>query len=205
MTPPAAERPGIVTRSSGSDGGRSFKVVVTGPFSAGKTTFIRTLSGDDYLATDREVTDASRSRKSQTTVAMDFGRLTFDGDLSLQLLGTPGQQRFDVMWEILAKGMMGFILLVDPAAPEAFPEAKHILTSFRRLRDVPCVVGVSHLEGTAAEKRSALASVRKSLALPPSVPVVSCDARVKADAKKTLVKLLSEILVRSGSERAAAG
>jgi signal recognition particle receptor subunit beta len=163
------------------------------------------LSGQDYLATDREVTDASRERKTHTTVAMDFGRLTFEGGLSLQLLGTPGQQRFDVMWEILAKGMMGFILLIDPAAPEAIQEAKHILTSFRRLRDVPSVVGVSHLEGTAAEKRAVLGAVRKNLSLPPAVPVVACDARVKADAKKTLVKLLGEILVRSGSERAAAG
>jgi len=82
-------------------GGTAVKIVVTGPFSAGKTTLIRTISETTVLSAEQDITDDTRSRKAATTVAMDVGRITLDRDLVLYLFGTPGQERFDFMWEIL--------------------------------------------------------------------------------------------------------
>ena len=87
------------TRATGrrKHGGTAVKIVVTGPFSAGKTTLIRTISEITVLSTEKDITDHTKSRKAETTVAMDFGRITIDRDLVLYLFGTPGQDRFDFM------------------------------------------------------------------------------------------------------------
>src|SRR5215213_7895804 len=118
-------------------GGQAVKVVVTGPFSAGKTTLIRTISEITVLSTERGITDSTRARKAETTVAMDFGRITIDRDLVLYLFGTPGQERFDFMWEILGEGMLGYVLLLDSSRPESLAEAVGILDAFRRMARVP--------------------------------------------------------------------
>ena len=86
---------------------QTVKMVVTGPFSAGKTEFIQSVSEIDVVSTERKISSAAeRSVKESTTVAMDFGRITVDEDLVLYLFGTPGQKRFDFMWEILSEGML---------------------------------------------------------------------------------------------------
>ena len=104
--------------------GQAVKIVVTGPFSAGKTTLIRTISEITVLSTEKDITDETRSRKSETTVAMDFGRITIDRDLVLYLFGTPGQERFDFMWEILGEGMLGYVLMLDSTRPDSAEEAR---------------------------------------------------------------------------------
>ena len=109
---------------------QTVKMVVTGPFSAGKTEFIKTISEIDVVSTERKITDETQRVKEATTVAMDFGRITVDEDLVLYLFGTPGQKRFDFMWEILSEGMLGFIVLVDSVRPETFREARRILDVF---------------------------------------------------------------------------
>src|SRR5438034_368141 len=94
----------------------SVKVVVTGPFAAGKTTFIQQLSEIPVVSTEKPVTDETRATKEMTTVAMDFGKITFkepENAVALYLFGTPGQDRFDFMWEVLSRGMLGFVVLVD--------------------------------------------------------------------------------------------
>ena len=91
---------------------QTVKMVVTGPFNAGKTEFIQSVSEIDVVSTERKISStAERSVKESTTVAMDFGRITVDEDLVLYLFGTPGQKRFDFMWEILSEGMLGFIVM----------------------------------------------------------------------------------------------
>src|SRR5918994_1715906 len=120
---------------------RPLKLVVTGPFAAGKTTLIKTISEVAVVGTERDVTDETKNVKARTTVAMDFGRITFAEDLSLFIFGTPGQRRFEVMWEILAEGMIGFILLVNAADARSLEEGSHILDQFRRYADVPYVIG----------------------------------------------------------------
>jgi len=91
---------------------QTVKMVVTGPFNAGKTQFIRSISEIDVVSTERRISTEAERVKDETTVAMDFGRITVDQDLILYLFGTPGQKRFDFMWEILSEGMLGFVVMI---------------------------------------------------------------------------------------------
>src|SRR5688500_5167177 len=132
---------------------QTVKMVVTGPFSSGKTEFIKSISEIDVVSTEAGIqkNTAESLEKENTTVAMDFGRITVDDDLVLYLFGTPGQRRFDFMWEILAEGMLGFIVMVDSAKPETFREAKSILETFRAYAPTPFVVAANKQEiGTAS-------------------------------------------------------
>jgi uncharacterized protein len=167
--------------------GQAVKIVVTGPFSAGKTTLIRTISEITVLSTEKDITDETRSRKSETTVAMDFGRITIDRDLVLYLFGTPGQDRFDFMWEILGEGMLGYVVLLDAQRPESLDEAAGILAAFRRMARVPFVVGLNRADGLAPEDEQ---RVRDTLDLAPDVPVVPCDATDRESVKSVLLALL---------------
>jgi signal recognition particle receptor subunit beta len=93
---------------------QTVKMVVTGPFNSGKTHFIQSVSEIDVVSTERKISTEAERIKETTTVAMDFGRITVDDDLVLYLFGTPGQKRFDFMWEILSEGMLGFVVMVEP-------------------------------------------------------------------------------------------
>ena len=181
------------TRSPGrrKHGGTAVKIVVTGPFSAGKTTLIRTISEITVLSTEKEITDTTRYRKAETTVAMDFGRITIDRDLVLYLFGTPGQDRFDFMWEILGEGMLGYILLVDSSRPDSLEEAVGILAAFRKMARVPFVVALNRSAGLDPSDES---SVRSALELGDEVPVVPCDATDRESVKAVLLALLYSVV-----------
>jgi len=181
----------MATNKRRRHGGQAVKVVITGPFAAGKTTLIRTISEITVLSTERGITDSTRARKNETTVAMDFGRITIDGDLVLYLFGTPGQERFDFMWEILGEGMLGYVVLVDVTRQDSLAEARGILDAFRRMARVPFVVGLNR---TAGAEESHEAKVREHLALPANVPVVPCDATDKESVKAVLLALLYSVL-----------
>ena len=167
------------------------KIVVTGPFAAGKTTLIRTISEITVLSTEKDITDSTRSRKNETTVAMDFGRITIDRDLVLYLFGTPGQERFDFMWEILGEGMLGYVLMLDSTRPDSAEEARTILEAFRRMARVPFVVALNRSEGLDPAEES---RVREILDLDPDVPVVPCDATDRESVKAVLLALLYAVL-----------
>src|SRR5712691_7718677 len=122
---------------------QTVKMVVTGPFNSGKTQFIQAVSEIDVVSTERKITSDAERIKENTTVAMDFGRITVDEDLVLYLFGTPGQKRFDFMWEILSEGMLGFIVMVDSTRPETFREARSILETFRAYAPTPYVVSAN--------------------------------------------------------------
>jgi small GTP-binding protein len=183
----------VSTRSPGrrKHGGTAVKIVVTGPFAAGKTTLIRTISEITVLSTEKDITDETRSRKAETTVAMDFGRITIDRDLVLYLFGTPGQDRFDFMWEILGEGMLGYILLVDSDRPDSLDEAVGILEAFRRMARVPFVVALNRSEGITPADETA---VRSALQLGPDVAVVPCDATDRESVKSVLLALLYSVV-----------
>ena len=172
-------------------GGQAVKVVVTGPFAAGKTTLIRTISEITVLSTERGVTDSTRKRKAETTVAMDFGRITIDRDLVLYLFGTPGQDRFDFMWEILGEGMIGYLLLVDASREDSVQEAAGILDAFRTMARVPYVVALNR---ASAEDHALVDSVRQQLQIPSDVAILECDATDKESVKAVLLALLYAVL-----------
>jgi uncharacterized protein len=174
---------------------RPLKVVVTGPFDAGKSTFVRTISEITVLSTERDVTDdPGHAHSERTTVAMDFGRITVGRDLALYLFGTPGQHRFEFMWDILAEGMLGFVLLVDAEREDSVDEARRIREHFTAIADVPYVVVVNKADGARAEHTAAKA--RAELALPPEVPALIADVRDREDVKRVLVALLRGALSR---------
>ena len=172
---------------------RTLKVVVTGPFDAGKSTFIRTISETTVLSTERPVSEGAEGTSGSTTVAMDFGRLTLAPDLALYLFGTPGQQRFEFMWDILAEGMLGFVLLVDAQAVEsrATSEADRIRRHFAELADVPFVVMMNKVTSTGDDVETGL---RSRLQIPDDVPVVLGDARERESVKEVLLTLLRQVL-----------
>jgi uncharacterized protein len=172
-------------------GGQAVKVVVTGPFAAGKTTLIRTISEITVLSTERGVTDGTRKRKAETTVAMDFGRITIDRDLILYLFGTPGQDRFDFMWEILGEGMIGYLLLVDASRDESVAEAASILEAFRRMANVPYVVAVNR---ASEDDHGLIERVRDMLEIPTDVAILPCEATDKESVKNVLLALLYAVL-----------
>jgi hypothetical protein len=172
-------------------GGQAVKIVVTGPFSAGKTTLIRTISEITVLSTEKDITDHTKSRKAETTVAMDFGRITIDRDLVLYLFGTPGQDRFDFMWEILGEGMLGYILLVDADREDSLQEAVGILAAFRKMAHVPFVVALNRAAGLDPSEED---NVRHVLELGEDVPVVPCDATDRESVKAVLLALLYSVV-----------
>jgi small GTP-binding protein len=179
---------------------QTVKMVVTGPFSAGKTQFIRSVSEIDVVATERKVTgDGERAVKQATTVAMDFGRITVDEDLVLYLFGTPGQKRFDFMWEILSEGMLGFIVMVDSTRPETFREGRSILETFRAYAPTPYVVAANKQDAAEAWE---LEDMRHALRLDSKVKLLPCVATDKATVKNVLLELLYSILAEmEGGEK----
>ncbi len=171
-------------------GGRAVKIVVTGPFAAGKSTLIRTVSEISVLSTERGISDSTRARKAATTVAMDFGRISIDSDLVMHLFGTPGQERFDFMWDILGEGMIGFVLLIDGTRLDSLPDAAAILRTFRAMAAVPYVIAVNR---TSSLQPAQEAKIRVALAPTDGVPVVACDATDRESVKDVLLALLHEV------------
>ena len=175
--------------------GRMVKIVVTGPFAAGKTTFVRTISDVTVLSTERTVTEGPASLKGQTTVAMDYGRISVPPDLGISLFGTPGQERFDFMWDVLSEGMLGYVLVVDASRPASYGEAVAIRGVFADLADVASVVAVNKL-AVGDDPQAAIARVRAVLGVGEDVPVVACDARDRTEVEDALVALLLAVLDR---------
>jgi small GTP-binding protein len=170
---------------------QNVKIVVTGPFNAGKTQFIRSISEIDVVNTERRITSKAEQVKSQTTVAMDFGRISVDDDLILYLFGTPGQRRFDFMWEILSEGMLGFVVMVDSTRPETFREARRILETFRAYAPTPYIVAANKQDMADAWE---INDLRLSLRLADDVKLLPCIATDKDTVKKILIELLYSIL-----------
>jgi small GTP-binding protein len=170
---------------------QTVKMVITGPFNSGKTEFIQSVSEIDVVATERKISSEAEKVKETTTVAMDFGRITVDDDLVLYLFGTPGQKRFDFMWEILSEGMLGFIVMVDSSRPETFREARSILETFRLYAPTPYVVAANKQDLTDSWE---VEDMKIALRLNDNVKLLPCTATKRESVKNILLELLYSIL-----------
>ena len=170
---------------------QTLKMVVTGPFNAGKTELIQSVSEIDVVSTERKISSEIERIKETTTVAMDFGRITVDNEMVLHLFGTPGQKRFDFMWEILSEGMLGFVVIIDSSRPETFREARKILETFRAYAPTPYVVAANKQDCKDAWE---IDDMRIALRLSSEIKLLECVASDKDSVKNVLLELLYSIL-----------
>ncbi len=170
---------------------RAFKIVVTGPRGAGKTSFIETMS-ETALVSSEESADNGPQAQAGATVEMDFGRITISDDTMIYLFGTQGMERFDFMWKAISEGMLGFILLVDASAPETFDEAAGIMEYFVSRVEVPSVVGMTRVP--AGQFGEIAATLRDKLDIDHETPLLACDTNSKEEVKDLLLELLYEVL-----------
>src|SRR5258706_14810387 len=177
---------------------QTVKMVITGPFNSGKTQFTQSVSEIDVVSTERKISSDAERVKENTTVAMDFGRITVDADLVLYLFGTPGQKRFDFMWEILSEGMLGFVVMVDSTRPESFREARSILETFRAYAPTPFVVAANKQD---MEDAWELEDVRNALRLDSNTKLLPCVATDRATVKTVLLELLYSIMQEMDSKK----
>jgi signal recognition particle receptor subunit beta len=179
-------------------GQSALKILVAGGFGVGKTTMVGTVSEIPPLRTEELLTEAGSGiddltgvdRKTTTTVALDFGRITVSPELVLYLFGTPGQERFWFMWDELAGGALGAVVLADTRRLDScFPAV-----DFFEHRGIPFVLAVNCFDGAP---RYPVEEVREALDIDPRVPMLHCDVRSRESSKTVLVTLLEHLMERA--------
>ncbi|MGX1672545.1 GTP-binding protein [Streptomyces sp. NPDC055400] len=173
----------------------ALKLLIAGGFGVGKTTLVESVSEIRPLRTEEPLTEASRpvdslegvATKSTTTVAMDFGRITLRDTLALYLFGTPGQDRFWFVWDELATGCLGAVVLADTRRlADCFPAIDYFES-----RDIPFIVAVNCFDGIRTHSRTAVA---RALDLNADTPVLLCDVRDRESGKEVLISLVEHVL-----------
>ena len=165
-----------------------YKIVFAGPVGAGKTTAIKSLSDIEVVSTDASATDDVKLMKATTTVAMDYGLMRLDNGDQVRLYGTPGQKRFDFMWDILTENALGLVLMLRGNSPDPVADLRTYVTEFRDFIDrTSLVVGITHSDQGGWQTRQMVSRELVAMGLPPTA--MDTDARSRAHMA-TLVKAL---------------
>ncbi|MEY4906506.1 MAG: hypothetical protein RL260_224 [Pseudomonadota bacterium] len=168
------------------------KIIFTGPVGAGKTTAIASISDIEPIRTDEHASDMTQKRKSATTVAMDYGMIRLGPKEKVHLYGTPGQERFDFMWDILTKGGIGLVLLLDNTRPTPFEDMRFYIKAFKEFIDgTRLVIGVTQMDARPTPTIDEY--VRQLAELDVSAPVFEVDARQRTDVSTLIEALLLQI------------
>ncbi|WOD38135.1 GTP-binding protein [Nodosilinea sp. E11] len=169
------------------------RLVVTGPVGAGKSTFVRSISEIKVVDTDRKATDETAQLKQKTTVALDFGRLKFSKDMVLHIYGTPGQTRFNFMWDLLIHKADAYILLVPANRPAELRNARVISNFMQQRTQAPMIVGFTHMDcpGAWGAKDIAIAMGygRVDIKRP---PIIRVDPTNKSSVAQATIKLVEQ-------------
>lgn len=179
------------------------RLVVTGTMGAGKSTFIRSISEIEVVDTDRRATDEVNLLKQKTTIAFDFGRLQLGPDMALHLYGTPGQTRFDFMWDLLIRQAHAFMLLVAAHQPTEFRYARRIVQFMNHRVQIPMVIGLTHMDcpGAWSEENIALALGYADKDSRP--PIVTVNATETASVAQAVIVLVQHYMQSSIPEESA--
>ena len=175
--------------------GRVLKILITGSYGSGKTTLVKTLSQIAPILTEKKISrqeDIIEKDKTTTTVAMDMGKIKISDDLHIHIFATPGQERFDFMFDILSKGILGAIVLVDATSPISVEVAKKLYRKIKEKFDIPIVFGVTKLDRKNAFNFEEIKFLLEDCS---DCAVVPLDPRDLESAKNALLKLLSLIQV----------
>ncbi len=169
---------------------KNYKIIISGPVGAGKSTAVRTLSDIDVVDTDEVASDETKMMKDNTTVAMDYGVLNISDNERVHLYGTPGQERFDFMWDILSKGGLGLVLLISNTNPTPLEDVRLFLKAFADfINTTSVVIGITKTDEQASpsidDYHAELGDFIRQ------IPVFEVDARNRED----LVMLVEALLL----------
>ena len=165
------------------------KIIFTGPVGAGKTTAIQTMSDIPIVSTNEEASDMTKDRKPQTTVAMDYGRINIGKKEKIHLYGTPGQERFSFMWDILTTGALGLILLLDNSRENPQQDLKFYTNAFKDfIEKGDLIVGITRMDEVDSPTIEDYRGWIDELQI--SSPVFTVDARERKDVSSLVQALL---------------
>lgn len=165
------------------------KIIFTGPVGAGKTTAIASISDIAPFSTEQSATDETKDKKELTTVAMDYGSMRLDNNEMLHLYGTPGQERFNFMWELLTDGSIGVVVMLDDANPDPLEDLRSFITAFRDfISDHAVVIGITRMELGKGLKLEDYHAALMEFDL--NIPVFEVDARQHDDVMALVQALL---------------
>jgi uncharacterized protein len=172
-------------------------LVVTGTVGAGKSTFIRSVSEIEVVDTDTRATDETALLKERTTVAFDFGRLRFGSEMTLLLYGTPGQSRFDFMWDILIRKAHAYILLVAAHRPSEFRQARKIITFMNQRMQIPMIIGLTHTDFSQAWSEEDVFLALGYMDEKKRPPMVNVNPTQTASVTEAVITLLEELMQKN--------